>query len=135
LNQPKGLASLRRSDALPHTHVREKPRRCRAGLRRMSSQTFFCAGSRVVSSLYGRRNPRGSLPLATLLSAALLSRLVTAIGILILLAGGVLAALLAALTLIVLAALLTALMLATLVLLILILVHRCLSFGFPVRIE
>jgi hypothetical protein len=69
------------------------------------------------------------------LSAALLSRLVTAIGILILLAGGVLAALLAALTLIVLAALLTALMLATLVLLILILVHRCLSFGFPVRIE
>jgi hypothetical protein len=66
------------------------------------------------------------LALATLLSAALLSGLIPTIGVLILLPRGVLATLLAAVTLIVLAVLLTALMLATLVLLVLILVHRCL---------
>ncbi len=59
--------------------------------------------------------------------AALLAGLVTAIGVLVLLTGGVLAALLAALTLVFLASLLTAaFVIATLVLLALILIHRSL---------
>jgi hypothetical protein len=82
----------------------------------------------------GRKPRLGSLPLATLLPATLLSRLVTTIGVLILLAWGVLPALLATMTLIVLATLLTALMLAALILLVLILVHRCL-LEFPIRID
>jgi hypothetical protein len=69
------------------------------------------------------------LPLSAVLTTlvALLAGLVTAIGILALLTGGVLATLLAALTLVLLVALLAAaLVLATLVLLALILIHRSL---------
>jgi hypothetical protein len=82
----------------------------------------------------GIERPLKLLALATLLAAALLSGLIPTIGVLILLAWGVLPALLATMTLIVLATLLTALMLAALILLVLILVHRCL-LEFPIRIE
>jgi hypothetical protein len=80
--------------------------------------------------------PFASLTLATLLVAALLSGLISTIGVLVLLARGVLATLLSAVTLFILAALLAALVLAALILLVLILVHRCLlGMGLALRME
>jgi hypothetical protein len=78
-------------------------------------------GGAVSHRSAGWNTPFELLTLATLLTSALLAGLIAPIGVLVLLTRGVLAALLAAMTLIVLPTLLAALML-----LVLILVHLCL---------